>query len=59
MGRSPKTSATNPEGETGEARHLFVMDGSSLPNVSGVNPLISMEARTRRSTLALAAGAGM
>src|SRR6202030_4813320 len=38
LGSSPKTSATNPDGETWEARNLFVMDGSSFPSASGVNP---------------------
>ncbi len=54
LGGSPNTSATNPEGETWEARHLFVMDGSSFPSASGVNPMISIEAIARRNARALA-----
>jgi long-chain-alcohol oxidase len=44
MGSSPKNSATKPDGETWEVRNLFVMDGSSFPSASGVNPMISIEA---------------
>jgi long-chain-alcohol oxidase len=54
MGDSPKNSATNPEGEVWEARSLFVMDGSSFPSASGVNPMISIEAIAHRQALALA-----
>jgi long-chain-alcohol oxidase len=54
LGGSPKASATNPDGETWEARNLFVMDGSSFPSASGVNPMISIEAIARRNALALA-----
>jgi choline dehydrogenase-like flavoprotein len=43
LGGSPRTSAVNPEGETWEVRNLFVMDGSSFPSASGVNPMISIE----------------
>ncbi len=55
LGSSPRTSATNPEGETWEARNLFVMDGSSFPNASGVNPMITIEAIAHRNASALAA----
>ena len=55
LGDSPKTSATNPDGETWEARNLFVMDGSSFPSASGVNPMISIEAIAHRNAQALAA----
>jgi len=57
LGSSPKTSATNPDGETWEVRNLFVMDGSSFPSASGVNPMISIEAIAHRNALALAARA--
>ncbi|MGB9465326.1 MAG: GMC family oxidoreductase [Candidatus Acidiferrum sp.] len=59
LGGSPKTSATNSEGECWEARNLFVMDGSSFPSASGVNPMISIEAIARRNALALAGRAGL
>jgi choline dehydrogenase-like flavoprotein len=55
MGGSPKTSATNPEGQTWEVRNLYVMDGSAFPNASGVNPMISIEAIAHRNASALAA----
>jgi long-chain-alcohol oxidase len=54
LGGSPKNSATRPDGETWEAANLFVMDGSSFPSASGVNPMISIEAIARRNALALA-----
>jgi long-chain-alcohol oxidase len=55
LGNSPDTSATNPDGETWEVRNLFVMDGSSFPNASGVNPMITIEAIAHRNASALAA----
>jgi choline dehydrogenase-like flavoprotein len=54
LGDSPKISATNPEGETWEVRNLFVIDGSSFPSASGVNPMISIEAIANRNAQALA-----
>jgi choline dehydrogenase-like flavoprotein len=54
LGGSPKNSATNPDGETWEARNLFVMDGSSFPSASGVNPMISIEAIAHRNARVLA-----
>jgi choline dehydrogenase-like flavoprotein len=55
LGNSPKISATNPDGETWEVKNLFVMDGSSFPSASGVNPMISIEAIAYRNAQALAA----
>jgi len=55
LGNSPKTSATNPDGETWEVRNLFVMDGSSFPSASGVNPMITIEAIAHRNASVLAA----
>ncbi len=55
LGNSPKTSATNPDGETWEARNVFVMDGSCFPSASGVNPMITIEAIAHRNASALAA----
>jgi len=55
MGDSPDTSATNPQGETWEVKNLFVMDGSSFPSASGVNPMISIEAIAHRNATVLAA----
>jgi long-chain-alcohol oxidase len=55
LGSSPKTSASNPEGQVWEARNLYVMDSSSFPSASGVNPMISIEAIAHRNASALAA----
>ena len=59
LGGSPKTSATNPDGETWEVRNLFVMDGASFPSASGVNPMISIEALAHRNALAMAGRPGL
>jgi long-chain-alcohol oxidase len=59
LGGSPKISAINPDGRTWEVRNLFVMDGSSFPSASGVNPMISIEAIARRNALAMAELPGM
>jgi long-chain-alcohol oxidase len=55
LGGSSRTSATNPEGQVWEARNLYVMDSSSFPSASGVNPMISIEAIAHRNAAALAA----
>ncbi len=54
MGSSARNSATNPDGETWEARNLYVVDGASFPSASGVNPMISIEAIAHRNAAALA-----
>jgi choline dehydrogenase-like flavoprotein len=54
MGDSPGFSATNPDGETWEVKNLYVMDGSSFPSASGVNPMISIEAIAHRNAALLA-----
>jgi long-chain-alcohol oxidase len=53
MGGSPRFSATNPDGETWEVKNLYVMDGSSFPSASGVNPMISIEAIAHRNAAVL------
>ena len=55
LGGSAKHSVTNPDGETWEVRNLYVMDGSSFPSASGVNPMVSIEAIAHRNALAMAA----
>jgi long-chain-alcohol oxidase len=54
LGGSPRSSATNPEGQTWEVRNLFVADASSFPSASGVNPMISIEAIAHRTASELA-----
>jgi choline dehydrogenase-like flavoprotein len=55
LGGSPKSSATNPDGEAWEVRDLYALDGSAFPSASGVNPMISIEAIAYRNASALAA----
>ena len=55
LGGSLRDSATDPEGKTWEVANLYVMDGSSFPSASGVNPMISIEAIAHRNASALAA----
>jgi len=55
MGGSPATSACDPTGQTWDARDLYVMDGSSFPTASGVNPQISIQSIAHMSARRLAA----
>jgi choline dehydrogenase-like flavoprotein len=57
LGDSAHVSATNPDGETWEVKNLYVMDGSSFPSASGVNPMISIEAVAHRNATVLGAKA--
>jgi choline dehydrogenase-like flavoprotein len=57
MGDSPRFSATKPDGESWEVRNLYVMDGSSFPSASGVNPMISIEAIAHRNATVLSSRA--
>jgi choline dehydrogenase-like flavoprotein len=43
MGGSAITSACDPTGQTWDVRGLYVLDGSSFPSASGVNPQISIQ----------------
>ena len=42
MGVDPATSVAGADGETHEVRDLFVTDGSTFPDASGVNPMLSI-----------------
>jgi len=55
VGGSPTTSVCDPGGQTWEARDLYVLDGSSFPTASGVNPQISIQAIAHMNARALAA----
>ncbi|HEY1508686.1 MAG TPA: GMC family oxidoreductase N-terminal domain-containing protein [Solirubrobacteraceae bacterium] len=55
MGGSPATSACDPTGQTWEVRGLYVLDGSSFPSASGVNPQISIQAIAHMCARGLAA----
>jgi len=55
VGGSPETSACDPAGQTWDARDLYVLDGSSFPTASGVNPQISIQAIAHMNARALAA----
>jgi choline dehydrogenase-like flavoprotein len=55
MGGSPASSACDPTGQTWDVRDLYVMDGSSFPTASGVNPQISIQAIAHMSSRQLAA----
>ena len=58
MGGSPATSACDPNGQTWDVRDLYVLDGSSFPSASGVNPQISIQAIAHMGAQALAAKLG-
>jgi long-chain-alcohol oxidase len=55
MGGSPSMSACDPAGQTWDVRNLYVLDGSSFPTASGVNPQISIQAIAHMSARGLAA----
>jgi choline dehydrogenase-like flavoprotein len=44
VGGSPASAACDPTGQTWDVQRLYVMDGSSFPTASGVNPQISIQA---------------
>lgn len=44
MGADPRTSATNPDGQSWDISNVVVTDGSCFPTASGVNPMISIQA---------------
>jgi choline dehydrogenase-like flavoprotein len=55
LGGSPGGSVCAWDGETWEVRGLYVMDGSSFPSASGVNPMLTIEAIAHMNASRLAA----
>jgi choline dehydrogenase-like flavoprotein len=55
LGSSAQESALDPQGQTWEAKKLYVMDAACFPSASGVNPMITIEAIAHRNASALAA----
>lgn len=55
VGDTPADSACNWDGETWEVRGLYVMDGSSFPSASGINPMLTIEAIAHMNASRLAA----
>jgi long-chain-alcohol oxidase len=58
MGGSSTTSACDPNGQTWDVRDLYVLDGSSFPTASGVNPQISIQAIAHMGARGLASRLG-
>ena len=54
MGSNPETSAVDANNEVHQTADLFVMDGSSFPTASGVNPMITIETIAHRAATRLA-----
>ena len=55
VGASPADSACRWNGETWDLPGLYVMDGSSFPSASGVNPMLTIEAIAHTNASQLAA----
>lgn len=50
MGADPTSSVVGPWGETHDVENLYVMDGSTFPTSSGLNPTATIAASALRST---------
>lgn len=55
LGAFAPTAATKPTGEMWDADGVYVMDGSSFPSASGVNPMLTIEALAHVNARRLAA----
>jgi choline dehydrogenase-like flavoprotein len=55
VGAKPADSACRWDGETWDLPGLYVMDGSSFPSASGVNPMLTIEAIAHLNASRLAA----
>jgi long-chain-alcohol oxidase len=55
MGTDPASSAVGPDNESHEVRDLFVVDSSTFPTASGVNPMLSIYGIAHRAAGKIAA----
>lgn len=55
MGVDPSTSAVGPDNESHEVNNLFVVDSSTFPTASGVNPMLSIYGIAHRAAGKIAA----
>ena len=55
MGVDPATSAVNADNESHEVKNLFVVDSSTFPTASGVNPMLSIYGIAHRAAGKIAA----
>lgn len=49
IGRSPRDSVADPDGQVWGARGVYVTDASAFPNASGVNPMLTVMALAGRT----------
>lgn len=54
MGTDPRTSVVGADNESHEVRNLYVMDASTFPTASGVNPMVSIYGIAHRGAKKLA-----
>lgn len=55
IGRDPRTSVADGDGQVWGTRGLYVADASAFPSASGVNPMLTTMALARRTALRMAA----
>ena len=55
MGVDPSSSAVDAENQSHEVANLFVVDGSTFPSASGVNPMLSIYGIANRAAKKIAA----
>jgi len=54
MGTNPRSSVVGPDNESHEVKRLYVVDGSTFPTASGVNPMLTVYAIANRAAGAIA-----
>jgi choline dehydrogenase-like flavoprotein len=55
MGTDPSASVVDDRNECHEVEGLFLVDGSTFPDASGVNPMLSIYAIANRASKKIAA----